>query len=155
VVDLPSGVGAAPAIFPVAAFLMVHVEYRMTSVMPKVKFTKEKKEIEVPKGANLRLAMIENGIPVYRGVHQKSYANCGGKGQCGTCRVYIKDGDDHASPKGLKERLRSVLAWWIIGHEDEVRLSCQTTVEGDMTVEGTPEFNWYGEEIKYTTRSCE
>src|SRR5271170_7667835 len=127
----------------------------MTFAMPKVKFTKEKKEIEVPEGANLRLSMIENGIPVYRGIHQKNYANCGGKGSCGTCRVCIKDGDERASPKGPWERIRSALAWWMIGHEHEVRLACQTQVQGDMTVEATPEFNWYGDEVKYTTRPVE
>lgn len=127
----------------------------MTSGMPKVKFLKEKKEIEVPKGTNLRMAMIQNGIPVYRGVHQKSYANCGGKGRCGTCRVYIKDGDENASAPSVWERMRTALAPFMINHEHEARLSCQTTVEGDMTVEATPEFNWYGDEIKYTTRSCE
>jgi ferredoxin len=123
--------------------------------MPKVKFVKEKKEIEVPKGANLRMAMIQNGIPVYRGIHQKSYANCGGKGSCGTCRVYVKDGDQNASAKGPWERIRTALAFFMIGHEDEARLSCQTSVEGDMTIEATPEFNWYGDEVKYTTRPCE
>jgi ferredoxin len=125
------------------------------NAMPKVKFVKEKKEIEVAAGTLLRDAMLQNGIQVYRGIHQKSYANCGGKGSCGTCRVYIKDGDDHASQKGLWERVRTSLAFFMIGHEDEARLSCQTKVEGDMTVEATPEFNWYGDEVKYTTRSVE
>jgi ferredoxin len=123
--------------------------------MPKVKFVKEKKEIEVPKGTNLRQAMIQNGIPVYRGIHQKSYANCGGKGTCGTCRVYVKDGDENAGKKNLRERLRTAFAFFMIGHEDEARLSCQTTVEGDMTIEATPEFNWYGDEVKYITRPCD
>jgi ferredoxin len=128
--------------------------------MPKVKFVKEKKEIEVPKGANLRMTMIENGIPVYRGIHQKTYANCHGHGTCGTCRVYIKDGDDNAGEQPgiwrmISKARTALVNFWQIGHENEARLSCQTTVDGDMTVEGTPEFNWYGDEIKYTTRPCE
>jgi ferredoxin len=123
--------------------------------MPKVKFVKEKKEIEVAKGANLRDAMIANGVSVYRGIHQKSYANCGGHGRCGTCRVYVKDGEKNTSKKTLMEKMRTALAFFMIGHEDEVRLACQTSVEGDMTVEATPGFNWYGDEIKYTTRPCE
>ena len=31
-----------------------------------------------------------------------------------------------------------------IGHEHEVRLSCQTTVHGDISVYTQPEFNWVG-----------
>jgi ferredoxin len=122
--------------------------------MPKIKFTAQKKEIEVPKGTNLRQAMMANGIPVYRGAFNQK-ANCDGKGMCGKCRVYVKDGDQNASKMGLWEKLRTSLAPFMIGHEDEARLSCQTTVEGDMSVEATPEFNWFGDEIKYTTRPCE
>jgi ferredoxin len=118
--------------------------------MPKIKFVKEKKELEVPKGANLRQAMMENGISPYAGVNKK--LNCGGHARCGTCRVYLKQGDDNAGPRTLMERIRTALGAFSIGHEDEVRLSCQTTVEGDMTVETTPDFNWYGEELKYTTQ---
>ena len=113
--------------------------------MPKVKFTKEKKEIEVPVGTNLRQAMIDNGVAVYAGFDKK--ANCGGHGTCGTCRVYVKEGEQNASKRGLKEKLRTALAFFMIGHEDEVRLSCQTQVMGDMTIEATPAFNWYGEEL--------
>ncbi len=122
--------------------------------MPKVTFTKEKKEIEVPKGANLRQVMLENGIEVYSGIHKTKWGNCGGHGSCGTCRVYIKEGDENASARGLKETVRTALAFFMIGHEGEVRLSCQTRVQGDMTVEARPEFNWYGEDVKYITREA-
>lgn len=118
--------------------------------MPKIKFLKEKKDVEVPAGTNLRQAMLDHGIPVYEGIHTK--LNCGGRGTCGSCRVYVKDGDKGLSPPGLLEKMRSALAFYAIGHEDEVRLSCQTSVTGDCAIEGTPPFNWYGEELKYTTR---
>lgn len=117
--------------------------------MPKIKFTKEKKDIEVAKGENLRAAMQKNGIDPYAGIHKK--VNCGGHGRCGTCRVYVKQGDENAGRKTLMERLRLLLGPESIGHEDEIRLSCQTTVEGDMTVETTPAMNLYGDELKYTT----
>jgi ferredoxin len=117
--------------------------------MPKIKFTKEKKELEVPKGANLRQTMMANGIDPYPPLNRK--INCHGGGRCGTCRVYIKQGDENAGAKTFMEKIRLALGAFTIGHEDEVRLSCQTTVEGDMTVETQPEFNWYGEEVKYTT----
>jgi hypothetical protein len=33
----------------------------------------------------------------------------------------------------------------VIGHEDEMRLSCQARVNGDCTVETQPAMNWSGE----------
>ena len=121
--------------------------------MPKVKFTKERKEIEVPVGTNLRQAMLDNGIPVYAGIEKT--LNCGGHGTCGACRVYVKEGEKNVSKKGLKETIRSAFAFYSLGHEDEVRLSCQTQIMGDLSIEATPAFNWYGEDVKYTTRPCE
>lgn len=37
--------------------------------MPIIKFIKEKKEIEVPRGANLRKAALEAGINLYQGIN--------------------------------------------------------------------------------------
>src|SRR5437764_273303 len=53
--------------------------------MPKVTFIsgKEKKEVEVPEGANLREEAMKAGLPVYRGLHR--FLNCHGLGLCGTC----------------------------------------------------------------------
>jgi ferredoxin len=120
--------------------------------MPKIKFVKEKKEIEVPAGTNLREAMMENGITVYKGLDQQ--LNCRGHGLCATCRVYIKEGFDHAASPTLIEKMRTGLSFYAIGHEHEVRLSCQTKVMGDMSVESTPDFNWFGEPVKYITRDA-
>jgi ferredoxin len=33
----------------------------------------------------------------------------------------------------------------VIGHEDEMRLSCQVRVNGDCAVETQPAMNWSGE----------
>src|SRR5438132_14039408 len=66
--------------------------------MPKVVFTNEKKEIEVPQGANLRKEAMKNGIEVYRGVDK--YLHCPGWGLCGTCRVLVKKGMENLRPKG-------------------------------------------------------
>lgn len=122
--------------------------------MPKIKFLKEKdkekKEIEVEKGINLRKAMMTAGINPYSDFHTRTDSffgrlrNCGGKGSCGTCRVHIKEGMENAGEMGTLEKWRIKLSLFAIGHEDEVRLSCQTTVEGDMTVEERPDFNWSG-----------
>jgi len=133
--------------------------------MPVIKFIKEKKEIEVPDGANLRTEAIKAGVNVHQGLNGlgaglNKYINCHGFGQCGTCRVRIVQGMEHASPMGLVEKLRfrcpvptpvtpggldplPVLAY--IGNEDTMRLACQVTVHGDMEVETGPELDLYGE----------
>ena len=115
--------------------------------MPKVVFVNEKQEIDVPAGSNLREAARKAGISVYKGLDR--YLNCRGLGLCGTCRVLVKQGMENLNAKTLMERLNlnlhplSMLA--TLGHEDEMRLSCQTTVNGDCTIETRPAFNWTGE----------
>ena len=113
--------------------------------MPKVTFVygKEKKEVEVPAGANLREEALKAGVPVYAGMDR--YLNCRGLGLCGTCRVLVQQGGEHLSPKTFREKFRLGLSLASIGHENEMRLSCQARVQGDCTVEMTPVFNWSGE----------
>ncbi|HXG13290.1 MAG TPA: 2Fe-2S iron-sulfur cluster-binding protein [Gemmataceae bacterium] len=135
--------------------------------MPKVTFVKEKVEIEVPEGANLRQAARAAGIQIYQGLDR--FLNCRGLGLCGTCRVLVKKGMENLSPKGmskekweeyqkklkegtvngvpktLRERFTLAKSLAVIGHEDEMRLSCQVDVHGDCTIETRPEFNWCGE----------
>lgn len=115
--------------------------------MPKVRFLKEAKEIEVPAGANLREEARKAHIEVYRGLNK--YLNCMGHATCGTCRVYLKnDTMKNCSPKTFLEKIRIALSFFAIGHEDEVRLSCQVKVLGDIDVETTPELNLYGKPVK-------
>lgn len=116
--------------------------------MPKITILNEqKKEIEVPAGANLRAALREAGVEVYSGIAK--YANCRGLGLCGTCAVLVKKGIEGLSKKSLQERLNFTLhpisSFRIIGHEDEMRLSCQCKVEGDCEIEVRPKFNLSGE----------
>jgi len=111
--------------------------------MPKVVFVKEKKEIEVADGANLRLEARKAGIEIYRGIDR--YINCLGHGLCGTCRVLVKKGMENLSPKGRLERFKLATMLSSIGHEDEMRLSCQTQVHGDCTIETKPPMNLSGE----------
>ena len=110
--------------------------------MPKITFVRENKEIEVEEGANLRKEAMKAGVQLYPGIHK--IANCHGLGQCGECRVYIKEGMDNTSKPGFVERARMAVGFFNIGHEHEVRLSCQTKVHGDVTVYTQPEFNWVG-----------
>src|SRR5262249_9661636 len=91
--------------------------------MPKGVFVNEKKEIEVPEGANLRDEARKAGIEVYSGINR--YLNCFGHGTCGTCRVLVKKGMENLSPKGFLERFTLARMLSTIGHEDEMRLACQ------------------------------
>jgi ferredoxin len=115
--------------------------------MPKVFFVNEKRELEVPQGSNLRKEARQAGIEVHGTV--ESYLNCMGNGLCGTCRVLVKKGMENLSPRSLREKINlnlhplTMLA--AIGHEDEMRLSCQVTVNGDCTIETHPALNLSGE----------
>jgi ferredoxin len=111
--------------------------------MPIVSFVNEKKEIQVPEGANLRKEAMRAGIQVYSGINK--VLNCHGLSTCGSCRVLITKGMENASPMGALERGRLKLSMAYIGNEDTMRLACQTEVLGDMTVETRPSLNLYGE----------
>jgi len=115
--------------------------------MPQVEFVKERIKIEVLAGANLRKEAIKAGVQVYKGVHR--VLNCRGNGLCGSCKVLVKKGMENLSPKGLLERFTlataPTTAFSVVGHETEMRLSCQVGVKGDCTIETRPDFNWSGE----------
>lgn len=113
--------------------------------MPKVNFLKERKVVEVKQGDNLREVALREGIEIYSGL--KKILNCRGKGLCATCRVVIKNNTMKGlSPMGLFEKIRLALSWVGIG-EENMRLSCQTKVEGDVDVWTQPEINLYGKKI--------
>ena len=111
--------------------------------MPTITFTSEKKEIQVPAGANLRTEALRAGVQLYPGVHK--VLNCHGLGQCGSCRVLITMGMENASRKGLMESARLAVSLAYIGNEQTMRLACQTRVNGDITVETQPPLNLFGE----------
>ena len=46
--------------------------------MPTITFASEKKEIQVPAGANLRAEALRAGVQLYPGVHR--FLNCNGLG---------------------------------------------------------------------------
>ena len=118
--------------------------------MPTVKFVNEKKSIEVPEGANLRKEAMKAGVEVYSGIHK--VLHCPGIGCCGSCRVRIVKGTENVSRQGWREKLR-FLAFVLdpfaffhrLGQEDELRLSCQTRVKGNIEVETHPPMNWHGD----------
>ena len=118
-------------------------------MMPTVKFTSDKKTIEVPEGSNLRREARKNGIELYSGPHR--IFNCRGNGVCCGCRVHVKKGRENVSRRGFWEWLNT----WIhplgffgrIGHEDEMRLACQMKIYGDCEIEARPELNLHGEKF--------
>ncbi|MBI5368381.1 MAG: (2Fe-2S)-binding protein [Planctomycetes bacterium] len=118
--------------------------------MPKVKFLKDgkvTKEIEVAAGANLRAEALKAQVSLYAGLD--ALLNCRGFGMCATCVVYLKNGTaKNAAPRGFQERIRAMMGFWDVGHEEEARLACKTTVQGDLDVETTPPYNWFGEPAK-------
>ncbi len=116
--------------------------------MPIVKFVKEKKELEVPAGSNLRKEALRAGIALYPGIHK--VLNCHGLSNCGSCRVNITQGIENAgdawsTPWNKLEKLRLGMSLAYIGHEQTMRLACQVAVDGDMSVETQPAMNLYGE----------
>lgn len=131
--------------------------------MPKVTIVNEKKEIEVPAGSNLRGELRKAGVQVHSGMDQflniiglgkvgtavDQYVNCQGFGLCGTCKVHVKAGMENTGPRSLRERINLAVhpqsIFSSIGHEKELRLACQTTVNGDCSIEVRPEFNLSGD----------
>src|SRR3954454_3030844 len=76
---------------------------------------------EAEEGKKLVLAIEDNGIDI---LHR-----CGGNAKCTTCRVEVLGGD----PGEMREAERNRLALET-GLAENVRLSCQIHVEGDMHV---------------------
>jgi ferredoxin len=133
--------------------------------MATVRFIKERVEIDVSDGANLRSEAIKAGVNTHQGLNGfgaqfNKYLNCHGLGQCGTCRVRIVKGMENTSPMGWVETMRfrcpvptpltpagldPIPCLAFVGNEDSMRLACQTKVHGDIEVETGPELNLFGE----------
>lgn len=125
--------------------------------MPTVKFIKEKKEVEVQLGANLRSVALAAGVNLYQGLNGfgaglNQLVNCRGFGTCGTCRVLITKGIENTNPMGLIEKAKFRIpvpdplpSLAFIGHEHNMRLACKTKVLGNLEVETGPEVDLFGE----------
>ena len=66
--------------------------------------------------------LMREGIPIKH--------VCGGKAQCGTCRVTILSGAEHLSRIQPREARRLAAS----GNPEGVRLACQTYAFGDITI---------------------
>jgi Uncharacterized metal-binding protein len=87
-----------------------------------VKFMPENRTIEVENGTTLLEAASQAGINLTAG--------CGGQGSCGACKVTVLVGNPEVAGTGSLTQEQIARG---------VRLSCQTLVQGDITVEIPPE----------------
>src|SRR5262245_6240972 len=93
--------------------------------MPKVCFAGQ--TVECLHGANLRVVLLHARLPLYTRVARAIH--CRGHGTCGTCAVRVEGPVSEPTEVELR-RLR------FPPHRPEagLRLACQTTVLGDITV---------------------
>ncbi len=90
--------------------------------MPKVTFIHtdgQIQEVETEAGKTLLRIALDHNIPIEHA--------CGGNGFCTTCMCDVEKGMENLSPRNDREENMGVM-------DDPHRLSCQTTVEGDVTV---------------------
>ena len=91
--------------------------------MPKISFAKRKDVIEVAPGANLMQSLLDAGHPVG--------SSCGGEGVCSKCPLIIVKGLEQLSPENDIEKELRIKN----GLSDKQRVSCQTQVLGDITID--------------------
>lgn len=91
--------------------------------MPKVHVTPFNKTIEVEENEVLRDALTKNDFYIK--------STCGGCASCGLCTVVIVEGEQNLNEFSFEEK--QLLG--NIFHITRERLSCQTKVLGDLTVD--------------------
>jgi ferredoxin len=99
--------------------------------VPTIRFEREGQQVGCIEGANLRKAALDAGINPYTGLNNLN--NCGGLGQCGTCVVEVLEGARNLSPRSDVEEV------YLADRPATYRLSCRTTVNGDVTVRTRPD----------------
>lgn len=90
--------------------------------MPKVTFhyAGQVKTVEVKEGETILQIALDSGIPMEHA--------CGGNGFCTTCMCKVKEGMENLSPRNDREENMGII-------DDPDRLSCQSQIKGDVTVE--------------------
>ncbi|MEM1000001.1 MAG: (2Fe-2S)-binding protein [Bacteroidota bacterium] len=81
----------------------------------------------VSPGTNLRQALLARGLSPY--VRLTRRLNCGGRGICATCGIWIIEGDQ--APEHWHDRLAQRFGY--------PRLSCKVTVDRDLTITPVPD----------------
>lgn len=90
--------------------------------MPTIYYTPDDRPIQAERGQTILNTSLENGIPH---IHV-----CGGNARCSTCRVMVLEGLEYLPPRNEKEQRMADLLML----PPEIRLSCQTTILGDLKV---------------------
>ena len=92
--------------------------------MPNPKITyilgDQKRVIETEPGKTILQIALDNDIPMEHA--------CGGNGFCTTCMCKVREGMENLSPRNDREENMGVI-------DDPDRLSCQSEVHGDVTIE--------------------
>lgn len=84
---------------------------------------------EVTKASVLRDVALGEKVALYQGMNK--LLNCGGIGNCGTCRVNVEQGAELLSPRTDVEQKK------LKGKPETNRLACQCLVGGDDAPEGS------------------
>ncbi|HRF94426.1 MAG TPA: 2Fe-2S iron-sulfur cluster-binding protein [Aggregatilineales bacterium] len=87
----------------------------------------EEKVVMVDRGVNLRRLLLREGMSPYAPIPQR--LNCGSRGACATCGGWIDEGEQ--LPTHWHDKIGNRFGY--------PRLSCQVTIENDMTVRLIPE----------------
>jgi ferredoxin len=97
--------------------------------MPRIRFHARDHDVELscPEGANLRMVLLHARLPLYTKVARALH--CRGRGSCGTCAVEV---EGEVSPRTEAEERR--LAMPPFAKRPGMRLACQCTVQGDVSV---------------------
>ncbi|MBI3765418.1 MAG: (2Fe-2S)-binding protein [Ignavibacteriales bacterium] len=105
--------------------------------MPVITLVNEGKTLEVVERANLRKALLKNGISPYVG--KDKFLNCLGNGLCGTCRVEVVDGKGAPPMSPLEEAsLLGLVPLYARQVPKNVRLACRIDVTKDMSIKTYP-----------------
>ncbi len=90
--------------------------------MPKVTYIlgDQKKVIETEAGKTILQIALDNDIPMEHA--------CGGNGFCTTCMCKVREGMENLSPRNDRGENMGII-------DDPDRLSCQSEVQGDVTIE--------------------
>lgn len=91
--------------------------------MPKVTFTSENIQIDVPYQSSLKEAVEQSGSNFPFGCK---------RGSCGTCRCFVVQGMENLNPK---TELENFLFSTLTAVEPHERLGCQLIINGDVAIE--------------------
>jgi ferredoxin len=90
--------------------------------------------LDAPAGAVLRDVLLDNDVDPHG--RYASRLNCGGRGLCATCGVRVLAAEGDSAPDHWHDRLADRFGY--------PRLSCQLTVEAEMSVRVLPEKRVWG-----------